>query len=459
MDPVPRARLCQLEPPCHSPEDVGAICRKSPRRSRSSSELATSIPAAASASLPSRWASRASGPKRPSGPASASTALARFMRSLRYFQRMMSGRATDWKVVVAMASAIARHRGRPARRESAQVEQARDRGRVDLHDAGTELGGRAHDAHPVGVREVAQHAALVLHAVLHADHRRGRRRHRASCASAWLGVLPLHGQQHDRVAVGVTFPCRTCRIVHDPDGQRDRAVGCLEYEAGPQGAAVVTACNQGDVEASLEEPAPDRAADGTRTQHDETHAMHSATAACQALTVASLNPMERATALGGSVAAAPLRLVGGLAAPARGDMARNLRRAIGITGQPAPVAFDPDEAYLPPGGVARRVHADLPVMLIGGVSALLLQTLHPLAMAGVAEHSSYQEDPLGPVAPDRVLRRPRRPSARWPRRRRPSPRSGACTAASRASLPTGGPTRPTTPSSSRSFTSPRSPAS
>ena len=25
----------------------------------------------------------------------------------------------------------------------------------------------------------------------------------------------------------------------------------------------------------------------------------------------------------------------------------------------------------------------------------MLQTLHPLAMAGVAEHSSYQEDPLG----------------------------------------------------------------
>ena len=65
------------------------------------------MPAAASASLPSRWASRASGPNLPSGPLSASTALARFMRSLRYFQRMMSGRATDWKVVVAMASAIA----------------------------------------------------------------------------------------------------------------------------------------------------------------------------------------------------------------------------------------------------------------------------------------------------------------------------------------------------------------
>lgn len=111
--------------------------------------------------------------------------------------------------------------------------------------------------------------------------------------------------------------------------------------------------------------------------------------------MASLNPLERATALGGTVAAGPLRLVGGLAAPARGDMARSVRRAIGITGERAPIASDPDKAYVPPGGMARRVHADLPVMLIGGVSALLLQTLHPLAMAGVAEHSSYQEDPLG----------------------------------------------------------------
>lgn len=31
----------------------------------------------------------------------------------------------------------------------------------------------------------------------------------------------------------------------------------------------------------------------------------------------------------------------------------------------------------------------------GGVRALLVQTMHPLAMAGVAEHSSYADDPLG----------------------------------------------------------------
>ena len=104
-----------------------------------------------------------------------------------------------------------------------------------------------------------------------------------------------------------------------------------------------------------------------------------------------MNPVERAT----TVAAAPLRLVGGFAAPARVDMARTVRRAIGIREERPPMATDPLEAYAPPGGMARLVHGDLPAMLIGGVTALLLQTLHPLAMAGVAEHSGYQEDPLG----------------------------------------------------------------
>jgi uncharacterized protein (DUF2236 family) len=41
------------------------------------------------------------------------------------------------------------------------------------------------------------------------------------------------------------------------------------------------------------------------------------------------------------------------------------------------------------------VHGDLPSMLIGGFAALMTQTLHPLAMAGVAAHSNYREDPTG----------------------------------------------------------------
>jgi uncharacterized protein (DUF2236 family) len=48
-----------------------------------------------------------------------------------------------------------------------------------------------------------------------------------------------------------------------------------------------------------------------------------------------------------------------------------------------------------PESVTWRVHADLPAMLIGGFSALLMQTLHPGAMAGVADHSNYREDAAG----------------------------------------------------------------
>ena len=42
----------------------------------------------------------------------------------------------------------------------------------------------------------------------------------------------------------------------------------------------------------------------------------------------------------------------------------------------------------------RRVHADAS-MFIGGLRALLVQSLHPLAMAGVAQHSDYRSDPWG----------------------------------------------------------------
>src|ERR1700709_418653 len=42
----------------------------------------------------------------------------------------------------------------------------------------------------------------------------------------------------------------------------------------------------------------------------------------------------------------------------------------------------------------RRVHADAS-MFVGGLRALLLQSLHPLAIAGVAEHSDYRGDPWG----------------------------------------------------------------
>lgn len=79
----------------------------------------------------------------------------------------------------------------------------------------------------------------------------------------------------------------------------------------------------------------------------------------------------------------------------RSQMQGQLRRSLGATGEPRPACDDPAEAFFSPGSVTRQVHSDLPAMLIGGIAALLFQMLHPLAMAGVAQHSNYREDPLG----------------------------------------------------------------
>ncbi|WP_022683911.1 oxygenase MpaB family protein [Sphingobium bisphenolivorans] len=54
-----------------------------------------------------------------------------------------------------------------------------------------------------------------------------------------------------------------------------------------------------------------------------------------------------------------------------------------------------DNALYPRGAVIRRVHGDVTAMMIGGVSALLLQMLHPAALAGIWEHSRFRDDMLG----------------------------------------------------------------
>ncbi|WP_082099367.1 oxygenase MpaB family protein [Demequina maris] len=54
----------------------------------------------------------------------------------------------------------------------------------------------------------------------------------------------------------------------------------------------------------------------------------------------------------------------------------------------------PGPRWFPPGAAIRIVHGDSS-MYVGGVRALLLQSLHPLAMAGVAGHSGYRGDPWG----------------------------------------------------------------
>lgn len=56
-----------------------------------------------------------------------------------------------------------------------------------------------------------------------------------------------------------------------------------------------------------------------------------------------------------------------------------------------------DAGYFGPGSAPWAVHGGLATM-VAGIRALLLQTLHPGAMAGVHDWSRYREDPLGRLA-------------------------------------------------------------
>lgn len=54
-----------------------------------------------------------------------------------------------------------------------------------------------------------------------------------------------------------------------------------------------------------------------------------------------------------------------------------------------------DPGLFGPDSICWHVHADFPSMLCGGIGALMLQMLHPLALAGVWDHSSFRQDMIG----------------------------------------------------------------
>ena len=83
----------------------------------------------------------------------------------------------------------------------------------------------------------------------------------------------------------------------------------------------------------------------------------------------------------------------------RAEIADKVRA--GVAGRPEQAAarrvqlFDaPGERWFDDDAPIKRIHADS-AMFVGGLRALLLQSLHPLAMAGVAQHSDYRHDPWG----------------------------------------------------------------
>lgn len=76
-----------------------------------------------------------------------------------------------------------------------------------------------------------------------------------------------------------------------------------------------------------------------------------------------------------------------------------LRRLLGRVFEPPPGIRGPvedpgDPGLCGPGSASWQLLGE-PDSLVGGIRALVLQSMHPAAVAGVADHSRFREDPLG----------------------------------------------------------------
>jgi uncharacterized protein (DUF2236 family) len=95
----------------------------------------------------------------------------------------------------------------------------------------------------------------------------------------------------------------------------------------------------------------------------------------------------------------PLRALDGLpfARRARAGLEASVLELVAGDGAKAIDFLHPagDPGLFGPDAVCWRVHADFTSMMVGGISALLLQMLHPLALAGVVDHSNFRQDLLG----------------------------------------------------------------
>lgn len=87
--------------------------------------------------------------------------------------------------------------------------------------------------------------------------------------------------------------------------------------------------------------------------------------------------------------------LGAMADP-RTLIADHVHRLVGSKSDAPSFVRSPGEVGLVPvGGAAWAVHGDFSAMMIGGVAALLTQMLHPVAAAGVWDHSNFRQDMTG----------------------------------------------------------------
>lgn len=99
----------------------------------------------------------------------------------------------------------------------------------------------------------------------------------------------------------------------------------------------------------------------------------------------------------------PYRPEGTLPSFSRNSLARPIKAAIASkvvalfndrSRGERPVARRPDGLFGPK-SVAWRVHGDVTSMMVGGVTGLLLQMLHPAVLTGVWDHSNFRSDMHG----------------------------------------------------------------
>lgn len=90
-----------------------------------------------------------------------------------------------------------------------------------------------------------------------------------------------------------------------------------------------------------------------------------------------------------------IRMLAGVGRYASFDLpARTVANLMERQGRPRPTVDPDDPPWCPEGGASWTIHGD-PSGLVGGLLALWIQALHPLALAGVMEHSKFDEDPFG----------------------------------------------------------------
>ncbi len=79
----------------------------------------------------------------------------------------------------------------------------------------------------------------------------------------------------------------------------------------------------------------------------------------------------------------------------RQSIAGQVRSLVGSRSAQNLVRGADEPGLVPHGGAAWQVHGDFTTMMIGGVAALLTQMLHPIACAGVWDHSNFRRDMTG----------------------------------------------------------------